>query len=126
MMAPAWPGRVLMSTRGTLDLAFVGSGNAFAPQRCWSGFLLNERHLFDVPPTALYSLNLMGVELAGIDTVFISHFHGDHFFGLPFLLLNFAYQTRRSRELTIVGPPGTEALVRQLTELAYPTLLTQN
>ena len=76
-----------MPDRGDLELLIVGSGNAFAPERCWSGFALNERHLFDAPPTALYSLKRAGVNLAGIETVFVSHFHADHFFGLPFLLL---------------------------------------
>ncbi|MHB8575564.1 MAG: MBL fold metallo-hydrolase [Dehalococcoidia bacterium] len=115
-----------MPDRGTLELAFVGSGNAFAPQRCWSGFLLDQRHLFDAPPTALYGLKQLGADLAVIDTVFISHFHADHFFGLPFLLLEYAYLTRRSGDLTIAGPPGIEERVRKLTELGYPSLLTRD
>lgn len=109
--------------RALLDLAFVGSGNAFAPERCWSGFLLNDRHLFDAPPTALYSLKRMHVPLAEIETVFVSHFHADHFFGLPFLLLEYGYLTHRTSDLTIIGPPGIEDRVRHLTELGYPSLL---
>ncbi len=111
-----------MSDRGALDLAFMGTGNAFAPQRCWSGFVLNERHLFDAPPTALYSLKQMGVPLAAVQTVFVSHFHADHFFGLPFLLLEYAYMTKRSEDLTIVGPPGIEQRLNQLVEIGYPSL----
>src|SRR5579883_2308314 len=111
-----------MSPRGALDLAFMGTGNAFAPQRCWSGFVLNERHLFDAPPTALYSLKRLGLPLQAIQTVFVSHFHADHFFGLPFLLLEYAYMTRRSDDLTIVGPPGVEQRLAQLVELGYPSL----
>lgn len=111
-----------MSDRGALDLAFMGTGNAFAPQRCWSGFVLNERHLFDAPPTALYSLKRLGLPLAAVQTVFVSHFHADHFFGLPFLLLEYAYTTKRHDDLTIVGPPGIEQRLAQLVELAYPSL----
>lgn len=111
-----------MSDRGELEIAFMGTGNAFAPQRCWSGFVLNQRHLFDAPPTALYSLKQLGVPLAAVQTVFVSHFHADHFFGLPFLLLEFAYMTRRSEDLTIVGPPGVEQRLTQLVELGYPSL----
>ncbi len=115
-----------MAERGALDLAFMGSGNAFAPERCWSGFVLNQRYLFDAPPTALYSLKRLRIPLTGIDTVFLSHFHADHFFGLPFLLLEYAYLSRRSTDLTIVGPPGVEARLTQLTELGYPSLIGED
>lgn len=112
-----------MPEREPLDLAFVGTGNAFAPQRCWSGFVLNERALFDAPPTALYALKCMRLPFEAIEAIFISHFHADHFYGLPFLLLQYAYETRRSSDLTIVGPPGIEERLRTLVELGYPGLL---
>jgi|SRR5579883_926743 len=115
-----------MSASDPLDLAFLGSGNAFAPQRCWSGFVVNERHLFDAPPTALYSIKRMGLDPGRIETVFVSHFHADHFFGLPFLLLEYAYLTRRTQPLTIVGPAGIEERLRTLTEIGYPSLLARS
>jgi ribonuclease Z len=107
---------------GSLDLAFLGSGNAFAPGRCWSGFVLNDRYLFDAPPTALLGLKRLGADPAAIDTVLLSHFHADHFFGLPFLLIEYAYQTRRHSDLTIVGPPSVEETVERLVELGYQRL----
>lgn len=110
-----------MADRGPLDLAFVGSGNAFAPARCWSGFLLNDRFLFDAPPTALYALKCMRQPLAPIDAIFISHFHADHFFGLPFLLIEYDVLTRRSSPLTLIGPPGLEDRLMRLMELGYPS-----
>jgi ribonuclease BN (tRNA processing enzyme) len=121
-----------VSDAPALDLAVLGSGNAFAgtgngpsrtPARCWSGFVLNGRYMFDAPPTALYGMKKMGLAVERIDTILISHFHADHFFGLPFLLLEYAYQTRRSTDLTIVGPPGIEDRVRRLTEIGYQNLL---
>ncbi len=112
-----------MTVPEPLDLSFLGSGNAFAPSRCWSGFVANGRYLFDAPPTTLYSLKRAGLDPAAIDTVFVSHFHADHFFGLPFLLLEYAYQTKRQSDLTIVGPAGIEQRLRALAELGYPSLL---
>jgi ribonuclease BN (tRNA processing enzyme) len=115
------------SAAGSLDLLFIGSGNAFAPARCWSGFLLNGRYLFDAPPSALYGLKRGGADLNALDVILLSHFHGDHFLGLPFLLLEYAYPgsagvraARRTRDLTIVGPPGVGDMVEQLMALAYP------
>ncbi|HTE84005.1 MAG TPA: MBL fold metallo-hydrolase [Dehalococcoidia bacterium] len=112
-----------MTQQAPLDLAFLGSGNALAPERCWSGFLLNGRYLFDTPPTALLSLKRLGANLAGIDTILLSHFHSDHFFGLPFLFLEYAHRTQRRSDLTIVGPPGVEERVQRLMEIGNPTTL---
>jgi ribonuclease BN (tRNA processing enzyme) len=119
-----------MGERGPLDLTFIGSGNAFADSRCHSGFLLNGRALFDVPPTALYALKRARVALERVDVVLVSHFHGDHFFGLPFLLLEYRFPgaaggrtPARTRDLTIVGPPGVADTVERLNQLAFPNLL---
>jgi len=51
--------------------------------------------------------------------VFISHFHADHFFGLPFLFLEWAELAPRTKDLTIVGPPGITKRVESLTDLAF-------
>jgi len=92
----------------TLELTFLGSGNAFAsaPERYWSSFLANGRYLFDAPPTLLPHLKRLGMAPTNIEVVFISHFHGDHFMGLPFLFLEHVYLTERRDDLFIVGPPG--------------------
>ncbi len=106
-----------------LDLLFLGSGNAFASGRYWGSFLLNGRYLFDASPVALPHLKRCGVVLEDIEAIFISHFHGDHWFGLPFLLLEYAEQTHRTKDLTIYGPPGIEERVRTVTEAGFPHLL---
>jgi ribonuclease BN (tRNA processing enzyme) len=106
-----------------LDLLFLGSGNAFAAQgRAFSSFLLNGRYLFDCGPTVLQQLAKAGVSSQEIEGVFISHYHADHFFGLPFLLLDAKY-SGRTNDLTILGPPGIEARTRRLLELGYPNLV---
>ena len=103
-----------------LDLLFLGSGNAFAAQgRAFSSFLLNGRYLFDCGPTLLQQLARAGVSSNDIEAVFISHYHADHFFGLPFLFLDAKYGGR-TKDLTIFGPPGIEAQARSLIEMGYP------
>jgi ribonuclease BN (tRNA processing enzyme) len=54
-----------------------------------------------------------------LDALWISHFHGDHFFGVPALLLRF-WEMRRSKALEIVSQNGVERAVAQAMELAYP------
>jgi len=106
-----------------LDLLFLGSGNAFAAQgRAFSSFLLDGRYLFDCGPTVLQQLAKAGHRTDDIDVIFISHFHADHYFGLPFLFLD-AHFGGRTKPLSIVGPPGLEDRVRQLTALAYSAIL---
>ena len=54
-----------------------------------------------------------------LDAVWISHFHGDHFFGLPALLLRF-HEEGRTRPLAILGQQGVEKSVLDAMDLAYP------
>ena len=58
---------------------------------------------------------------AGPDAVWISHFHGDHYFGLPYLLARL-HESGRTRPLAVCGGPGTEAKFGALLDMAYPNL----
>lgn len=107
-----------------LDLRFIGTGNAFAPGGlCWNGFLVNDKYLFEAPPQALMSLNRFGIDPNSIDTVVISHHHGDHFLGLPFLLLHWKY-FGRTAPLRIIGPRDTKAVTEQVCARVYPGVTT--
>lgn len=104
-----------------LELTFLGSGNAFTQDdRYWSSFLAEKRYLFDAPPTILPHLKRLRVPLAGLEVIFISHFHGDHFMGLPFLFLEYAHLTERRTDLFIVGPPGVQEAMEKFANLCYP------
>jgi ribonuclease BN (tRNA processing enzyme) len=104
-----------------IPLTFLGTGNAFAPGRYWNSFLVGERVLVEPSPSVLPNLRRAGVDLAAIDVVFISHFHADHTFGWPFLLLEYAARTRRRSPLWVVGPPGVEARLTEMLRVgAYP------
>ncbi|MFH1217407.1 MAG: MBL fold metallo-hydrolase [Pseudomonadota bacterium] len=59
-----------------------------------------------------------------LDCVWISHFHGDHFFGIPLLLLRF-WEMGRSRPLVVAGPQGVEEKVAAAMELAYPGFMSR-
>ncbi len=55
-----------------------------------------------------------------LDYIWISHFHGDHYLGLPLLFLRL-WQLGRTRPIGIVGQKGTPERVRAALDLAYPT-----
>ena len=104
------------------DVLFLGSGNAFGAEgRAFSSFLLNGRYLFDVGPTVLQQLKRAQVPADDIDVVVVSHFHADHYFGLPFLFLEL-WKTGRTKDLHIVGPPGIADRSERLMELGFARL----
>lgn len=59
-----------------------------------------------------------------IPLIFISHLHGDHFGGLPFLFIDAVYPRRRSEPLIVAGPPGLETRFRMACEVLYPRIAT--
>ena len=61
-----------------------------------------------------------GVDPNRIHTVLASHLHGDHFGGLPFLLLDAQFYSRRATPLTLVGPPGFRDRLMQAMEVFFP------
>jgi ribonuclease BN (tRNA processing enzyme) len=105
-----------------MQLRFVGCGDAFGSggrsNTCFhvSGERVN--FLIDCGASSLPALKRQGIKRDGIDLVLITHFHGDHFGGLPFLLLD-AQFSRRTRPLVIAGPEGIEARLTQAMEASF-------
>jgi ribonuclease BN (tRNA processing enzyme) len=75
--------------------------------------------LLDCGATSLSALRACGLDPGEISTVFVSHLHGDHFGGLPFLVLDGQF-SRRTSPLTVAGPPGTADRLRQAMETSFP------
>jgi len=100
------------------EVLFVGTGDAFgAGGRRQSAILARlggGAVLLDCGGTTCSGLEELGVERDEIDAILLSHFHGDHFGGVPVFLLAALYEDRRTKPLTIAGPDGTEARVRNL------------
>lgn len=111
-----------------MRVQFLGTGDAFGSGgRFHTCFLVETeetRFLIDCGATAMVAIRKFQVDPNQIDTIFISHLHGDHFGGLPYLLLDAHLVSRRERPLTIVGPPGLEERLHQARELAFPESTT--
>ena len=106
-----------------MRVTVLGAGDAFCSGgRRHSAYLVEAPDacfLLDCGATTLLALKSLGIPAERMDFVAISHLHGDHFGGLPFLFLEYLYEKPRSRPLTIVGPPGTEERVRTLHATMY-------
>ncbi len=104
-------------------VTFLGAGDAFGSGgNCMAGYLVEAAGttlLLDCGPTSLLSMKRHHISAEAIDAVILSHFHGDHFAGLPFLFLELISERPRRRPLRIAGPPGTEARVRGVFRAMY-------
>jgi len=115
-----------------LDLVFFGtSGSVPTAQRAPSALLLRrggERLLFDCGEGTQRQLLRSSVGLVELREVFISHFHADHYLGLPGMLKTFALRGREL-PLTIYGPAGLKelfvALRRIFGKLTYELELVE-
>jgi ribonuclease BN (tRNA processing enzyme) len=105
-----------------MQLQFVGCGDALGSggryNTCFHVTGERVNFLIDCGASSLPALKRLDIARDAIDLILITHFHGDHFAGLAFLLLD-AQFTRRSRPLVIAGPEGIEARLTQVMEALF-------
>ncbi len=113
-----------------MKVTIVGSGDAFGSGgRSNTCFRLDSAPgtlLVDFGGSALVSWKRLGMSTLDIGAVVISHLHGDHFGGLPLLLLESQYAACRRTPLVIAGPPGLRARLEILCEALYPGMTGNN
>jgi ribonuclease BN (tRNA processing enzyme) len=107
-----------------MRLTIVGSGDAFGSggrfNTCFWVETAKATLTIDFGASTPVALHARGLDHGRIDGIILSHLHGDHFGGLPFLLLDAQLLTRREKPLTIAGPPGTRARLDAALEVFFP------
>jgi ribonuclease BN (tRNA processing enzyme) len=98
------------------SLTFLGTGDFFARDRYWNSFVIDGRILVEPSPIVVPHLRKAGLDVANLEAVLISHFHPDHTFGWPFLLLELMISGRRD-PVFIVGPPGVQESLENLMRI---------
>jgi ribonuclease BN (tRNA processing enzyme) len=105
-----------------MHLQFVGSGDAFGSggrlNTCFHVAGARANFLIDCGASALIGLKRLGIARDPIDVILVTHFHGDHFGGVPYFVLD-AHFAKRSRPLVIAGPPGIEGWYLRALEAAF-------
>ena len=105
-----------------LGLTFLGTGcSAPTKTRALTGIIISfdgKNLLFDCPEGAQKRVLKAGISLMKIDYIFFSHFHADHFLGLPGMLATMNMFERDS-PLKIFGPKGVEKMVRKALDIAF-------
>jgi len=109
-----------------MKITFLGVGEAFDENFANTSIFIEAgeesaavRLLLDCGYSVPPSFWKMGLEPDALDLIWLSHFHADHTFGLPALLVRFFEENRKSK-LTIAGQMGIKDFVYNCLELAYP------
>lgn len=107
-----------------MRLQFLGSGDAFGSggrfNTCFHVTAERTTFLVDCGASSMVAIRKFGVDPNGVDAVFVTHLHGDHFGGLPFFLLDAQLVSRRTKPLLLVGPPGFETRLLEAMENFFP------
>ncbi len=105
------------------EIMVLGSGNAFCIDgRGHTSFLLDQKLLIDCGATTLYKIQEMKVDLNHLKAILITHFHGDHFAGMPFVLIYLKYILNRKEKLILVGHEGFKENYQILMSVTYPEM----
>ncbi|MEW6070937.1 MAG: MBL fold metallo-hydrolase, partial [Candidatus Thermoplasmatota archaeon] len=105
-----------------MELAFIGTGGSWPSKErnvsCVALRLGKEIILFDCGEGTQRQLMHSTMSFMKISKIFVSHFHGDHFLGIPGLIQSMALNNRK-KELKIYGPKGTAKIIKTLLKLGY-------
>ncbi len=93
-----------------MRLQFIGSGDAFGSggrfNTCFHLTGARTNALIDCGASSLIALKKAGVDRNAIGAILVTHFHADHFGGIPFFVLDAQLVAKRTNPLLIAGPPG--------------------
>src|SRR6059036_279103 len=107
-----------------MQVVFLGtSGSWPTPKRNVSAVAIKrgpEVILFDCGEGTQRQFMLSKLSFMQVSRVFVSHFHGDHFLGLPGMVQSMSMNGREA-PLEVYGPRGIERLVGELLSLGYFT-----
>jgi len=108
----------------SVQVVCLGTGDAFGSggrlQTCFLVRTAAGSALVDCGGTGLIAMRRAGLDPNTVDVVLLSHLHGDHIAGVPFLILDAQFVSKRTAPLVIAGPPDTRARLMQLMEVMFP------
>lgn len=107
-----------------MQLTFAGCGDAFGSggrlNTCFHVRAKNTCFLIDCGASSMIALKKLQLDPNEIDTILITHFHGDHFGGLPYFMLDAQFFSKRRAHLKILGPSGLEEWFVRVMETTFP------
>jgi ribonuclease BN (tRNA processing enzyme) len=105
-----------------MKIKILGNGGAINDGLPYNSFIIDEKFLIEAPPDIMNSLYRELIDISKIQLIYISHFHGDHYFGIPLLLLRLMFNSidkKTINKITILGPRHIENITQQICKLAF-------
>lgn len=107
-----------------MRLTCIGTGDAFGSGGRFNTCFLVESGecalALDFGASSLVAMKRLKLHPNHLDGVMLSHLHGDHFGGLPFLMLDYQFACARTRPFTVIGPVGTQERLEAAMEVFFP------
>ena len=110
-----------------MKIQFLGCGDAFGAggrfNTCFMVDAADTRFLIDCGATSLVAMNRLGVDPNTIDKILLTHLHGDHYGGVPFMLVHAhsaSKRDRRRRQPKRTGARSDACYGRSPSEVAGP------
>jgi ribonuclease BN (tRNA processing enzyme) len=102
-----------------MKITILGNGGAINDGLPYNSFLIGGDFLCEVPPDIMISLAKYRVDPEKILTIYISHLHADHCYGLPFLVLDIFFRLAKKRAvlpspIRLLGPSGIAGAARNI------------
>ena len=108
----------------SVSVTFVGSGDSFGSGGRFNTCILVDapgiRFCIDFGASSLIALERLGIPHTTIDAILLTHLHGDHCGGIPFLLVDAMLAAKRDRPLTIAGPRDTTERLKSVAAALMP------
>lgn len=107
-----------------VTVRFVGSGDSFGSGGRFPTCIVvdgpRSRFAIDFGASSLIALAQQGIEHNSLDAILLTHLHGDHCGGVPFLLIDAMLAAKRSRPLVIAGPRDLRRRMDRIREALFP------
>jgi len=103
-----------------MKIKILGNGGAINDGLTYNSFIINDNFLVESPPDIMTSLLRGNINILKITEIYISHFHADHYFGIPFLFLR-CFIEKSETVVKIIGPKGIEDRTKEICITAFGT-----
>lgn len=100
-----------------MKLRIIGTGSMSSISNSAS-YLIDDMIAVDMPNGFCKNVKKIGIEIENINNVLVTHFHGDHYFDIPFYLL--ALSKKENSKTNIYINKNNKKKIKKIFKLAFP------
>lgn len=104
-----------------MNITFIGTGTMGSTQRANTSILIDNL-LFDCGMGTIKQLERLDKKVKDLDYIIITHFHADHFFDLPNLIIGKKIRNELDKKVYIIGPTGIREKVYDMMSFSFGDL----